>query len=492
MALLGVLLLLPATASAQANAADSAWVRGDRAHARRLYESRLAAHPTDATALLRLAILAGWEGERAQSLAYYDRLLHLAPGDREVIVARARTLATLGRFAEADAIVDSVLAAHPTDVAALQAAARFAAWDGDLGRSEDLLRTALAQDSLNNDTRAQLAQTLRWQGRVEAAYAVIRPALERGSPDEEVRVQHDHAAQSLKPHVRSIIGYEDDSDGNSITTLAVSAGTRLAMGVDVRADGYLRTAGLDATTAAAAARGIMTSLALHTTQGWLIEAGLGASTTDQANARTRAMLGATVSTPRRSRTALTFSAARSALDYTAPQVRNDVSATEGRMNVDVRASRDWTLAFNAGWTHYDARRTQEENRRLAAQAQVRRRLPDPFALILGVRTFGFDRDVGGGYFDPDFYGLADVTLAGLREGRHWTVEGEVAPGLQRIGREGDVTGALRAWAEVSWVLRPGRRIGVRGTYANTGLQQLAGAGSGYRYTSAQLNLQWWL
>jgi tetratricopeptide (TPR) repeat protein len=486
-------LCTPVALAAQGSAADSAFARGDRALATRLFEARLAADSTDTVALLRLATLAGWNGDHPTSLALYDRLLRRAPGDRDVQVARARTLAALGRFHEGMAIVDSLYDAHPDDITVLQGRARFSAWTGDLIASERLLRTAFAMDSTNTDTRAQLAQTLRWQGRVMQAWDVIRPAHLAGSPDQEVHDQHDLVAQSIQPHARSIMSYEDDSDGNAVTSLVISAGWRAARRLDVRADAWLRDASLDAATAGATTRGAAAAFTLLFEPGWSLAASVGASASDDRITGTRALptFGIALGTPRRQRAVVALSATRSAFDYTLPQVRNDVVADEVAATLDVRASRDWTFASAAGWTQFDVRSTGQGNRRIALSAQARRRLPDPFSLLVGFRTFGFNEDINGGYFDPDFYGVIDVTLAGLREGRHWTIEGELAPGVQRIGSDGEPSAALRGWTGVSYSVRPGRRIGLRATYANAGLQQLAGAGAGYTYLSVLLTLAWW-
>ena len=487
------MLCAPVALAAQGSAADSAFARGERVLARLLFEARLAADSMDTMAILRLATIAGWNGRHQISLAFYDRLLRLVPADRDVQVARARTLAALGRFDEGLAIVDSLYVAHPGDVSVLLGRARFAAWTGDLVASERLLRTAFVVDSANTDTRAQLAQTLRWQGRALEAWAVIRPAHLAGSRDREVHDQHDWVAQVIRPHARSVLGYEDDSDGNAITSLVLSAGWRAARRLDVRADAWLRDAALDVAAAGVTARGAAAAFTLHLEPGWSVAARLGASASDDRTTSNHALptFGIALGTPRRQRAVVSLSAERSAFDFTAPQVRNDVVADEVAATLDVRAGRDWTFASAAGWTHFAVRGTGQSNRRMALSVQARRRLPDPFALVLGLRTFGFDEDVNGGYFDPDFYGLVDMTLAGLREGRHWTIEGELAPGVQRIGSDGDPAAALRAWTELAYAVRPGRRIGLRATYANAGLQQLSGAGSGYTYVSVLLNVAWW-
>lgn len=128
--------------SAQARtAADSAFSRGDRPVARRLYLERLKREPDDATALFRLALLSNRDGRYRESVGWLDLLLRIQPEDREAKVARARAMAALGDVHGAVAIIDSVLAAWPADVGALQAKARFTAWDGRSRRKRALLST---------------------------------------------------------------------------------------------------------------------------------------------------------------------------------------------------------------------------------------------------------------------------------------------------------------------------------------------------------------
>jgi hypothetical protein len=51
---------------------------------------------------------------------------------------------------------------------------------------------------------------------------------------------------------------------------------------------------------------------------------------------------------------------------------------------------------------------------------------------------------------------------------------------------------VRATASAAWQIRPGRQLTLRGTFANTGLQQLSDVdGGAYRYTSIGIGFAWW-
>jgi tetratricopeptide (TPR) repeat protein len=484
-------LALPASAQ---SAAESAWANQDRATAKRLYLASLQQDSTDVTALFRLALLEGWSGHHAESLAYIERILRITPGDVEVRATRARTLAALGRFHEGMALADSLLRAHPGDVVALQTRARFAYWNGDVSSSEALWRRALAADARNAETRIGLSQSLRRQGRFRDAWEIIGPTRERVPTDTDVREEHAWVAQSLRPRLRATAGHEADSDGNAMTTFVLSGGVPAGGNVQVRADAYLRDATLEGVTErTVTARGAGAAAGVLFGAGWLLELNAGASRSDAAGAETLPAFGLTLLTPRRSRTVATFSMSRAAWDYTAPMADNQVLVDEGRLALDLLPDRNWNVTLTAGLARFDVRRLDQDNRRWTAQAQYLRMISDRASVALGARAFGFNEDLDGGYYDPDFYGLADVRFAYRIGSGGWTLDADVAPGVQKSGSAGDPKAALHAAADLGYTFRPGRRIGIRGIYANTGLNQLSpSARRSYRYAAIALTFAWWL
>jgi len=474
-------------------AADSAWKRGDQSEARRLYLAQLARSPTDATALFRLALLSGWQQRHRESIVWLDRLLAIRPQDREAKVARARSIAALGDLSAARSIVDSVLLDHPEDVGALQTKARFAAWDGDLAGAERIYRRAFEIEPNDVETATGLAQTLRWQGRMAAAWRVIEPVLGAEPANEDARVQADWIAGAYRPRVRSGAVTERDSDGNLVTSITVGGAARPVDAVEVHADLWLRDAVLrTASERSLIARGGLIGIRWEANDGWTFDAGAGLSSSRSGPSTGRTAFAASATTPRRNRVVLDVSLTRTPYDYTVPLVENGVRVDEAGVRLDYRASRDWAFAAAAGVARFAVARIDSTSRRTSAQFGVTRRIDDPFFVVIGVRTFAFDRDLGGGFFDPDFYGIADAALAWRREGRQWTFETDVAPGVQKIGGDGALTGALRAAASASWAIRPGRRIVLRGVWANTGLQPVStAAGGSYRYRSISLSTSWW-
>lgn len=487
------ILVLPPGAAAQTarTAADSAWVRGDRIAARDLYLISVAQDRGDAVALFRLGLMANWDGRPDESIRWLDRLILLRPDDRDARVARARALAARGRLDEAVAAADSLLAAWPDEIGAITARARFAGWQRDFDRALHLWRRAFDLDSSSIEIRAGYAAALRQQGNTIAARRVIAPARSV-AVDPDVIAEVERIESQLRPRVRSSVVVEEDSDGNGIVT--VSAGTALrAVGpLAVSADGWRRRAGLDVATADASVTGARFAVSIDALAGWLASAGMGATLADEPGADPLMAWSASLTSPRSAAAVVTVNGVRTPLDYTLPLVRNEVVMTEATASIRARRGRNWDFGVSAGIADFDVRRTGESNHRYAVSGSVNRRLSDAFRLEGGARAFGFDRDINGGFFDPDVYALFDAGLGWSGEAGPWRFDTVLAPGVQRIGRDGPLTGAVRSSAAVAWQLGPGRQVGLRGTFANTGLQQISEQTAGaYRYGAIALSLSWW-
>ncbi|HXI32861.1 MAG TPA: tetratricopeptide repeat protein [Gemmatimonadales bacterium] len=208
------LLLCAAPLAAQRPAADSAWTRGDYAHARTLYESALTADSTDARSLHRLAILDAWDGKFERALARLARLRLLTPGDADVMVDQARTYAWANQNAAALALYDSVLAHDPTRADALAGRARAVAWSGDLERAEALWRDALAAHPDDPEILIGLAQTLYWNGQAALAETYVAKARAHAPADRAALELERQLAAELRPEVRTTFNGAGDSDHN--------------------------------------------------------------------------------------------------------------------------------------------------------------------------------------------------------------------------------------------------------------------------------------
>ncbi|HUF70873.1 MAG TPA: tetratricopeptide repeat protein [Longimicrobiales bacterium] len=488
------LLALPAAASAQDPRpdADSVWRSGDRQAARVLYLERLGDDGSDAVALFRLGLIARWNGRPQESIEWFDRLLAIHADDRDARVARAHAVAATGDLEAAIAATDSILDRHPDDVAALDARARFAERERDMDHALRLWRRALALDPANGAARAGLAGSLRRQGRALEARREVAVALAAAPDDADVRATSDYIERQFRPTVRSAVTIENDTDGNLVTGVSAGAFFYAADRLAVRTDAWTRNAGLRESAADLIATGAQIGVTFDAPSGWTFGAAVGANRSGDPAARTSPALSAFASTPADRTTRLAVGGSRTPLDHTLPQIRNRVVVTEATASVEASSGRDWDFNAVAGVATFDARASDEQNRRISVTTAVRRRLTDRFAITLSARVFGFDRDIDGGFFDPDAFGLIDAAIAWHHEPARWLLDAEVAPGIQRIGSHATTTGAVRAAASATWQPRPGRQITLRGTVANTGFQQLsADSGGTYRYASAALSFSWW-
>jgi hypothetical protein len=264
--------------------------------------------------------------------------------------------------------------------------------------------------------------------------------------------------------------------------------------VDVRMDLYHRIAGYapeGATADESASSGGALTLWTLLEPGWALSGTLGASVPQQDDAEAIPTYRAALSSPGRYPVRANVSYAHYALDYTTLLIDREVYLDEFAASANWIPARGWTVGGTGGTALFTGRVSGEENRRVNGSLNVARRISRPITLGVGARFFGFDRDLNDGYFDPDFYGLAELTARWLREWRHWSLDAELAPGMQQVRSDGEPSGSFRGSGSVAYMLSPGRRIVLTGTFANTGLTQISpGAGADYRYRAVSIAGQW--
>lgn len=491
MILAGPMFAASAAGQTLVSRADSAWTRGDHRLAEQLYRTRLAEQPADATALQRLAILALRRSAFDECDSLLRRLLDLAPHDGDAHITRARLFAARGDLDRGRAIVDSILADRPDDVTAIQALAQFRNWNADRVGAEASWRRALALDPANLDSRLGLARNLRQQGRHAAAREVLN-AVSIDSTYADLLDELDWIALAFGPRAATTFVYEDDSDDNAITTLVMSAAFRPAPRLEIRADAYARDAELITASARAhTARGGSVTVWTQLEPGWALHASGGAATSDAPGATTLESWNVAVTTPARNRVAGMVSFSETPFDATAITTANRVHVRELAVDGLWSASRDWLVRAEAGAARFASQASGAENNRWRMHAEVVRRIDETFGLALAGRTFGFSKDTNDGYFDPDQYIVGEISARLRRESRHWVVDSELTPGIERITSSGAAAGSLRARAGLTYLLRPGRQVRLNVVYANSGIQQIAETGGGdYRYGSVGIGILW--
>lgn len=523
LAAMGALLGLTLPARAQTTAADSAWERKDTDLAERLYSQRLAADSSDVMALRRIALLRAWAGRYGESIALYDRAVRLAPADEAIALERARVLAWSKEYARAIAALDEILARSPRNRPALEARAQFtswsgrygesvatynrlleetpgdpevlrglarvASWRGDLAEGERRWRKVLAASPDDVAALVGLAAVLRWQGRDAAALPLLARAERLAPQDSDVREQLEWLRVTMAPRTAPSVVYESDSDGNRIVTTSISGAWRPRPRLELRAQGYFRD--VEQTLGTLFGHQVLGGMLTAWTQwepGWALSAGAGASSSDAPDGSPIPTARVALFTPVAYPVKGSVSVSRNAFDATALLVRNRVVTHEIAASAYTGPLRGWTLSGGASAAGYHG---DEWNRQLSGNAAATRLLRRPLTLGVAARAFGFKKDLNEGYFDPDFYGIGEITASVYQEVRKWSFWTEIAPGLQQVGSTGKRTGAFRATGRIGYTVTPGRQVGVSAGLSNSGLHQLSpAADADYRYRAFSIFGGW--
>ncbi|MBX6365977.1 MAG: tetratricopeptide repeat protein [Gemmatimonadetes bacterium] len=499
-----------------------AW-KHDLKAARAAVDAVLAGHPGDLGALRLRAQVESWSGDYDAALTTYQELLASAPADRSIQQERARVLGWTTRYAaaadayrelletdstdlearlglarvlswsqqldSAAAVFASVLRQDPTNLEAQRGLARMASWRGRLAEGEAGWRAVLERKPDDVEALVGLGQTLRWQGRHAEALEVLEKARQLAPTDADVRTQWEWARAAGAPRVTPFLVYERDSDGNRIATSRLVMAWNPLPRVALRADGYIRRLGqtLIVGQPNRSAQGVLVSADVLAGAGWTLTAGGGVSGSDALAATPKGQVVVSVQSPSAAPVSGGVVFSRTALDATARLVETGVMVSEATLTGGTAPSAAWSLRARASIAEFEG---AETNRRTLGQLEVARRVASWGRLLGSVTGFGFEHASTDGYFSPDFYGLAEMGGRWLRDNGRWSAVAELAPGVQKIGRDGKAAGTFRISGRVGYSVAPGRQIGLALGYSTTGLQSLAPGAAGYRYTSAVLSAGW--
>jgi tetratricopeptide (TPR) repeat protein len=447
------------------------------------YDALLAISPDNGAARRQQAQVLSWASRFEASRAVYDSLLARDPDDVDSRLGLANTLAFSDSLGAAIAEYDRILATRPGDVRALQGKGRTLGWANRLVEAEATYRTALVAQPENVASMVGLAQILRWQDRNAAALDLLRGAEAVAPTNSDVREQLRGVDLALSPVARPSFVWEDDSDGNTMLTAALTASVHPTPRLEVRADTYRRdlTAGpLDRT-----AMGATLTASYQLEPGWTLSAGAGGSDSDGSGSVTAYQVG--LRTPARHPVALGVGFASSALDATAALAEGGATTTGLTLDGRWTPSPRWRIDASAGRTRFEGSLANDRTHgSLALNRQVGSRLN----LGGSVRAFSFERDLTEGYFDPDFYGILEAPGRWIQQAGSWTFVGELAPGVQKVTSEGDLAAAFRGSVRVGYRLAPGRELSLGWGYSSTGLQSFSTGATDYRYMAVVTGGSW--
>jgi tetratricopeptide (TPR) repeat protein len=479
----------------------------------------LAEHPAHRGALEARAQFLAWMGDFSESLGTYDELLRITPRDAALVRSRARVLGFASEFDAAEQAYSRLLEQSPDDLEALTGLGRIHAWSGRLDESVETFRRAVSHSPENVSARQGLAQALswqgnleegeaqwrraselapdnaesvagllqnlRWQGREAAAWEALQEASDRTRLHPDVREQEDWIRAALGPQIAPSLIIEEDSDDNQMVTMAFSAGWHPLPRLGIRLDGYRRN--LSQNQLELQAHGAQLSASYFVEPGWDVTVGLGRSESSADDSDPITTLRVSTRTPTRGRANLSVGYEVAALDATATLADVGVELQQVSVNGLWTPGPGWRATASLGQARF---RGTEDNTRWNGSARVSRRLSRRWAVGLGARAFTFEKDLLDGYFDPDFYGIADASVRWLLETPRFRLELEAAPGVQQVTSEGDLSGALRLYGRFALRAGPGREVSLSTGYSTTGMQSFSTGASDYRYTAVIVGGRW--
>jgi hypothetical protein len=268
-------------------------------------------------------------------------------------------------------------------------------------------------------------------------------------------------------------------------TTQLSAAMHPTPRLGVRADAYRRW--LETGPLRRSALGATVTATFQLEPGWTLTAGAGGAESDAPGAEAEIAYRLGLSTPPRHPLVAGVSFESLPLDATAVLAQTGVRTAGATATLRWTPDPLWRIDVAAGRTRFDGTQANERN---SGFVSASRRMSRLLTLGASARAFEFEQDLSDGYFDPDFYGIAEVTGRALHQAAPWTLLLEIAPGMQKATSDGDATATIRASARAAYALGPGRELSLSAGSSTTGLQSFTSGASSYRYTALILGVGW--
>lgn len=381
-----------------------------------------------------------WEGRLAEAIRALRQIVAENPEHRSARIELARYLSWSGATRAAIAHADHVLASAPDDIDALRVKADAAAWQGDLHTSLPLYRRALA---IKDDAGISVAyaHALLSAGYLDAARTIHdRLATQPAEVPAEALAQLDQrAARLAAPAVRPGASRYHDSDGSNrreqrMGVSTTVGDTRLRMLAEkIEADDDHRTIDADRLTFGF---GMPVHPALY------LEATGGVMRIDSPRTDTYAV-GLVRGSGRSGPLAYQARLEHSVFDETALILANRIRRTELETQLDYAFTDRLRLSARYEYADYSDHNAAQEFE-LTPQIVLWQGNP---GVRLGYRRtqLQFDRQSGGGYFDPDRLDADRLMLFATHYGDRVRWDFELFAGRQvfdRFGRRGkdDIAG----------------------------------------------------
>ncbi|HZH39532.1 MAG TPA: tetratricopeptide repeat protein [Gemmatimonadales bacterium] len=475
-----LLVLLPSPGAGQILRADSAFVAGDFAQARTLYEQVLAVDSLNERALWRLALLDSWDNHVDRSLQRFARVRRLDPANTDLMIAHARVLSWAGRTAEAVALYDTALTRDSSRVDALSGRAQSVAWAGDLERAEGLWRKALAGHPDDATLLVGLAQTLYWKGEPGLARAYVDRARAAAPGDASVRDLEKILRAAVRPDFGTSFTGAGDSDNETFYSQdlwlsgALFGDTRATMTA-----GWRRSADAIHNSSSYGLSGVVAVPASPTVG---IRAGLGARYLNAAKTDHTPLSGQLgVSWQPAPFASLGLGYSHATFDETANLIDAGLKMDDVELSADLDPKPTISVSAGGGATWFS-----DANRRFSGVLAVLGGLGHGVSAGMYGRMLGYRGQRPGLYFAPNRFTVAEArAIYNLRRGG-WGLRADGGVGSQQINPMSGTTGPwlfewhLAATLSHSW---NAGEITLQGLYTNSAGSNTVGA---FRYHAITL------
>lgn len=472
-----MLALSPAPAAGQILRADSAFVAGDFAQARTLYEQVLAADSLNERALWRLALLDSWDNHVDRSLQRFARARRLDPANTDLMVAHARVLSWAGRTGDAVALYDTALTRDSSRVDALAGRAQSVAWAGDLDRAEGLWRSALAGHPDDATLLVGLAQTLYWKGEPGLARAYVDRARAVAPGDASALDLEKVLRAAVRPDVGTSFSGAGDSDGETFYWQDLwLSGPLVGDARGTLTAGWRRSADVSHDNSSYGLAGLV---AVPLSTGFGARGGLGARHLSSGRTPLTGQLG--LSWQPAPFAALGLGYSHAAFDETATLIDSGLTTNNLDFSVDVDPKPTLSISGGSGATWFS-----DGNRRLYGLLAALDGLGHGVSVGAFGRIMSYRELRPGLYFAPDRFTVVEARAIYNRRRGAWGLRADGGLGSQQITA---VSGTAGPW-QFEWHLAAtlshswnGGELTLQGLYTNSAGSNTVGA---FRYHSVTL------
>ena len=431
----------------------------------------------------------GWGAYRASALEeaarVFGRVLDSCPDHVGARIGLAYVQLREGKLKESRDNLEAALSTSPENTDALKALARLEAREGAIETALAGWHRVLQQHPQDVEALVGLAQTLRWAGRpAEAAPYLTRAEAVASDPSV---VAEERAWQRAATRLATTVSmtWESDSDDNRILTTQARAALPLPRGIRLEWQSYLRSTSFGEDRDRLAVSHKLSTRYTHGS-GWTVFGELGGSQTSILGQSVGTDVSLRLASPSGKRLQGSLGYLRAPRHYTSTMIERGVRTSEMVAALSWREPA-WEARVDGVFGTY---RGTERNGRWEAQARVDRVLSQRLRVGGHVRSFGFERDVRDGYFDPGSFIMTELPIEYRWEPTRWALTASVAPGVQRTDRASAWSFAPRSSVSLQRDLAPGRSIRLAGSWARSDAARLSDRSGRYRYASIGVAGSW--